>query len=119
MAGNLRIEKIEKHNIFKINNFDKENTEIFQDILSNKRIKIERIISSGQKTPDGKWLCENKDEWVILLKGKAKITFRSGSIIEMKQGDYLFINSGTEHRVTYTSSKPRCVWLAIHGDLSV
>jgi len=118
MAGNLRIENIKKSNIFKIKDLVKQDTEIFQDILRNDKIKIEKIISSGQKTPVGKWLCDEKDEWVILLKGKAGISFRYGEKIYMKEGDYILIKSGTEHRVTFTSKRPKCIWLAIHGNLT-
>jgi len=118
MAGNLRIEKIVKKNIFKIKSLNKFENEEFQDLLSNKKIKIERIISSGQTTPKDIWLSGKTDEWVILLKGKAGISLRSGEKINLEEGDYIFIKSGTEHRVTYTSKKPECIWLAIHGKLT-
>jgi cupin 2 domain-containing protein len=119
MAGNIRIEKIEKNNIFEIKDIKVKSAEIFQNILSGKRIKLERIISSGQTTPDGIWLSEKTDEWVILLKGRAGISFHSGEKIKLEEGDYILIKSGTKHRVSYTSKNPECIWLAIHGKLTV
>ena len=118
MAGTIRIEKIEKNNIFDIKDIKVKNAEIFQNILSSKRIIIERIISSGQMTPNGIWLSEKTDEWVILLKGKAEISFRSGEKFNLEKGDYILIKSGTKHRVNYTSKNPECIWIAIHGKLT-
>ena len=49
--------------------------EIFETILEHDGIKIERIISLGQKTPEGEWLSEDKNEWAVLLEGAAVIFF--------------------------------------------
>jgi cupin 2 domain-containing protein len=34
--------------------------------------------------------------------------------IELNKGDYIYIPHKLKHRVTYTSTNPVCVWLAIH-----
>jgi cupin 2 domain-containing protein len=100
-------------NIFQLS--DKlPNQEIFEKIISNDKILIERIISTGQITPPNEWYDQEKDEWVILLQGEAKLSYFDGSIITLKSGDYLFIQAHQKHRVEYTSTKPPCIWLAIH-----
>lgn len=91
------------------------NEEIFEAILSTENILIERIISTGQVTPDGQWYDQDKDEWVILLQGEAELSYEDGSTIALKPGDYVFIQSHQKHRVEYTTVNPPCIWLAIHG----
>lgn len=83
--------------------------EIFDTLLQHKNIKIERIFSSD-KIPD-KVYKQKQDEWVVLLKGHAKLDL-DGKVVEMKAGDYLFIPSGQRHKVLKTKSGS--VWLAIH-----
>ena len=45
--------------------------EVFEEILRDGSLKLERIISKGHKTPKDKWYDQDQDEWVILLKGSA------------------------------------------------
>ena len=39
--------------------------ELFESLVTNDNILIERIISTGQTTPPGEWYDQDKDEWVI------------------------------------------------------
>ena len=94
------------------------NKEIFQSIVSNDNILIEKIISTGQVTPPGEWYDQDKDEWIILLQGEAVLSYADGSQIELIAGDYLFIPAHQKHRVEDTSSTPPCIWLAVHGNMS-
>ncbi|ACK67511.1 Cupin 2 conserved barrel domain protein [Rippkaea orientalis PCC 8801] len=91
--------------------------EIFETILANPTLKVERIISSGQVTEAGKWYDQQQDEWVILLQGEAQLSYEDGRQINLKKGDYLLIHSHQKHRVDYTSNNPPCIWLAIHSNL--
>src|SRR3546814_2405513 len=45
--------------------------EIFTDILLRPGVRIERIISTGQATPENAPYDQDHDEWVLLLKGAA------------------------------------------------
>lgn len=92
----------------------KGKTEITESILSGKNFSLERIVSKGYRTPEKKWLKSRKDEWVILLKGKAGIMFENGVELELTEGDFLSIPGNTKHKVTYTSKRPECIWLALH-----
>lgn len=104
------------NNIFQLPNLS-SNEEIFETIISNNNILIEKIISTGQITSEGEWYDQDKDEWVILLQGEAKLSYFDGSNYSLKSGDYLLIPAHQKHRVEYTSIKPPCIWLAIHGFL--
>ena len=45
--------------------------ELFETLAESPDVKIERIVSRGQITPEGEWYDQSKDEWVVLLSGKA------------------------------------------------
>lgn len=90
------------------------NFELFQSVISNDNLSIERIISTGQKTSDDQWLEQDKNEWVILLKGEAEMLFEDGINKVLKAGDYIHIPKNTKHRVTKTTTEPECIWLAVH-----
>lgn len=94
----------------------KKNEEIFERIIQTENVKIERIISTGQITPQNQWYEQEQQEWVMLLQGEAQLLMDkdNGEIISLKKGDYYFIVAKRKHRVIYTSTQPACIWLAIH-----
>lgn len=87
--------------------------EIFETIVSTKNVKIERIISFGQTSPDGFWYDQNEHEWVLLLKGYAKLEFEGNKVVELKPGDFINIPAHQKHRVAYTSTFEETIWLAV------
>ncbi len=101
-------------NIFDLENTSLSEFEIFQALAETDHALVERIISKGQKTPDGQWLEQERTEWVILLQGKAGLCFEDGTERNLIAGDYVLIPGNTRHRVTYTSTEPSCIWLAFH-----
>ncbi|MFZ1320996.1 MAG: cupin domain-containing protein [Ignavibacteria bacterium] len=103
-----------KNNLFEIPDELDNKFEFFQTLYSDEKIEIEKIISTGQVTPEGKWLTQEKNEWVILITGNAEIVFYDERNFILNAGDHLFIPSGVKHRVEKTSSEPKCIWLAVH-----
>ncbi len=87
------------------------NQEIFETITQNNNIRIERIISYGQTTTNDYWYNQEEDEFVVIIKGNAKITYEDGEIFDLKEGDSLYIKAHQKHQVTYTSNPT--IWLAI------
>ena len=77
-------------------------------------VRLERIVSNGQVTPEDEWYDQNRDEWVVVLEGEARLRYADGEELDLKRGDALFLPRHKKHRVTYTSSP--CLWLAIHAD---
>ena len=95
----------------------KDGGELFETLTGSSDLQVERIISTGQTTPEGKWYDQPKDEWVILLQGTASLLFGDGELTHLSHGDYVLIPAHRKHRVVATSSEPVCIWLAIHGQL--
>ena len=88
--------------------------ERFQTLWRSGAVKIERIVSRGDATPKGKWLRGRRDEWVMLLKGRARLRFKiKNRRVAMKPGDHLFIHAGAAHRVEWTLPRKNTVWLAM------
>lgn len=91
--------------------------ELCETLAEGKEVRIERIVSTGQITPEDKPYDQEEDEWVCLLSGQAQITFYEDGgqeqCIELSQGDTLLIGAHRRHRVTYTSAEPPCVWLCV------
>lgn len=87
--------------------------EIFEDILNTNNLRIERIVSKGQSSPDTGWYDQNENEWVIVLSGYGEIEFINGDKVILKQGDYLDIKAHVKHKVIATSTEEPTVWLAL------
>lgn len=85
--------------------------ELSQCLAEGKSWRVERIISTGQKSPDGFWYEQEEDEWVCLLRGKAAIGYKNGETISLSAGDTLLLPAGKKHRVLYTSKTPPALWL--------
>ena len=88
--------------------------EEFLELASSEYIKIERIISTGQQSPEGYWYDQEQSEWVLVLAGRGVLEFANGHVIELNQGDYVNIPAHQKHRVKATSTDEATVWLAIH-----
>ena len=90
--------------------------EIFETLIKDSHLKLERIISTGQTTPVGEWYDQSTDEWIILLKGNARLLFEDDTEQALSPGDYLFIPAHKKHRVSWTDPDETCVWLAVHSN---
>ena len=89
--------------------------EQFIDLLAAPGLRLERIVSTGQVTPPGEWLDQIQAEWVILLRGAARLLFEGEtSARDLKPGDYLNIPAHCRHRVEWTSPDEPTLWLALH-----
>ena len=88
--------------------------EHFEVLLETPVLKVERIISSGQTSPESGWYDQAWGEWVMVLQGVAEITFADGRVISLQQGDSVDIPAHCRHRVSYTREAPPTLWLAVH-----
>lgn len=88
--------------------------EIFEQLASNEHIIIERILSKGQKSPPSGWYDQDKNEWVLVLKGKAVLSFESQDTILLNEGDFINIPPHKKHRVEWTDSDKETIWLVVH-----
>ena len=89
--------------------------ERFDPLAERAGVRIERIVSTGQRSPDDFWYDQPSDEWVALLQGRARLRFAGeAGVRELASGDWVLIPAGCRHRVESTSVEPPAVWLAIH-----
>lgn len=83
--------------------------ERFDELLTHKNLRIERIVSSAAIMPAESM--QTQDEWVVLLQGEATLDV-AGMLHTLRAGDYLFLPAGTPHTVRCVSEG--ALWLAVH-----
>jgi len=89
-------------------------SELIESLLEKPGVRIERIVSQGQATAAGEWYDQDEHEWVIVLRGQARLRLEGDEqILEMGPGDYLDIPAHQRHRVEWTDSNEPTVWLAV------
>ncbi len=87
-----------------------ELTTVLQEGLG---VRIERIVSHGHNSPAGSWYDQPESEWVLVLKGAARLEFED-RMVEMGPGDYINIPAHQKHRVAWTTPDEPTIWLAVH-----
>ncbi len=87
--------------------------ELIDVLVENPQVRIERIVSTGQCSPEGFWYDQDEHEWVIVLTGESILVFEDGNTIEMKPGDHVMIPAHRRHRVQWTTPHEPTLWLAV------
>jgi len=78
--------------------------------------RIERIVSTGQASPEGFWYDQDWTEWVVVLAGSAGLRIEGEAAARiLGPGAWLEIPPHVRHRVDWTDADEPTVWLAIHG----
>ncbi len=97
---------------------DPKAAEQFDTLLSRPGMRVERIVSTGQASPEGFWYNQAQHEWVVLLTGGAGLAFADtpGKTLVLNPGDAVTIAAHRMHRVAWTAPGETTVWLAIHYD---
>ena len=98
-------------NLFK-NIPDKLPKELFETLVENEQIQIERIVSRGHASPEEGWYDQDRDEFVLLLKGAARLLFEYWRYWDMGPGDWQEIPAHVKHRVAWTDGEGETIWLA-------
>ena len=84
-------------------------------LLKRPGLRIERIVSTGQATPDGDWYDQEGDEFVLLVAGAARLRIEGEADDRaLEAGDWVCLAAHCRHRVTWTRAEPPTVWLAVH-----
>ena len=86
--------------------------EVVQTLIQAADVRIERIISHGHASAPDFWYDQGQAEWVIVLKGAARLQFEDGTV-EMKPGDFINIPAFKKHRVDWTTPDEPTVWLGV------
>jgi len=91
--------------------------EVITTLLEAGNLRIERIVSHGDASPEGFWYDQDRHEWVALLRGEARLRFAGEEPVELKPGDCVNIPAHKRHRVEWTTPDQPTIWLAVHyGD---
>jgi cupin 2 domain-containing protein len=89
--------------------------ELLTTIHCGEGLRIERIVSQGQSSPEGFWYDQDDNEWVLVLQGNAAVQFEGeAEPVELRRGSYLNIPAHARHRVVRTDPDQQTVWLAIY-----
>jgi len=86
--------------------------ELCTTLLEAANVRIERIVSHGHASPEGFWYDQDQHEWVVVLKGAARLRVEN-EIVEMKPGDFINILAHKKHRVEWTTPDEPTIWLAV------
>ena len=92
---------------------DELDNELMQVLQQSDNIKIQRIVSKGQVSPETGWYDQQQNEWVIVIKGEAVITFEQTEVA-MQAGSYINIPAHTRHKVSWTHPDLETVWLVVY-----
>ena len=89
--------------------------ELIEPLLETPAVRLERIVSAGHATAPGTWYDQARDEWVVLLRGSARLRIEGEAAARtLRPGDYLLIPAHCRHRVEATDASGPTVWLALH-----
>lgn len=99
-------------NLFSFDGITGFEEEVTQVLFESPSVRVERIISSGQKSPPGFWYDQEETEWVSVLQGRAVLEIEEQTVI-LEAGDTLLLRAHCRHRILETSAEPKCVWLCV------
>ena len=88
--------------------------ELVATLVRSDAVQIERIVSRGHASPAEGWYDQDRNEWVAVLRGAARLVFDDGREVRMGPGDWLDIPAHRKHRVAWTDPEQETVWLAVH-----
>ena len=80
--------------------------EVEEIVYEDEKVRVLRTMSLDQLT---EWMVQDEDEFVVLMEGKASIE-TDREVMEMKKGDFLFIEKGLRHRVI---DQDRALWFCL------
>lgn len=90
---------------------EKIEQELFERLVTGHSVTIERIVSKGQESP---WFDQDRNEWVMVLKGNAILLFENQTSIQLSVGDFINIPAHSKHKVAWTPPDIETIWLAVH-----
>lgn len=86
--------------------------ELTEILAQSAHVRIERIVSTGHTSPPGFWYDQPEHEWVVVLRGAAKLEF-ADQTLDLGVGDYVLIPAHQRHRVAWTTADEPTIWLAV------
>ena len=91
-----------------------------QQLQKGNSWSLKIIRSNRFRSPEGSWLDQEDHEWVMVLRGSARIRCSEPDrILDLSVGDHLHLPPHRRHRVERTDPDPGTLWLALHWSDSV
>jgi cupin 2 domain-containing protein len=87
--------------------------EVTERLAGGDAVRIERIVSHGEVSPEGFWYDQDEAEFVLVLSGAARLRFADGEVIALGPGDWVDIAPHRRHRADWTDPDRPTVWLAV------
>ena len=87
--------------------------ELVEELLRDRSVRIERIVSRGQSSQPGFWYDQAEHEWVMVLAGKARLKIEGQPEMMLGPGDTLYLPAHTRHRVEWTDPQQDTIWFAV------
>lgn len=89
--------------------------EIVESLAGSGNVTIKRIISRGHSSPEGFWYDQERNEWVAVMAGMARIRFEGeDEDVLLGKGDFVNIPAHCRHRVEWTDPDQETIWLVIY-----
>src|SRR3990172_13138438 len=77
--------------------------ELCETLFEGSSFRIERIVSHGHVSPKDFWYDQEHDEWVVVLRGRARLRFLDQEeSLEMEPRAWVNIPAHRRHRVEWT-----------------
>lgn len=92
--------------------FSGRGEESIAPLLQTSFLNLQHIVSRGQASARGFWYDQPNPEWVLLLRGTARLDFGDAGMLDLRAGDCLTIPAHAKHRVDKVSED--ALWLALH-----
>ena len=88
--------------------------EIVERLIVGNNMRIERIVSKGHHSAPDFWYDQEENEWVLLIKGEARLRFEEGDrVVHLTEGAHVNIAAHERHRVEWTPEDAETIWLAV------
>ena len=92
-----------------------EGEESVQLLQQGASWQLKLINSNRFQSPAGTWLDQDDHEWVLLLRGSARVRLADPDrLMDLSVGDHLHLPPHQRHRVERTDPAPGTLWLALH-----
>ena len=88
--------------------------ELTETLVASDAVRIERIVSTGQASPEGFWYDQPGREFVLVVQGRARLEFEGGDPLVLEAGGWIDIPAHRRHRVAWTAPDEPTVWLAVY-----
>jgi cupin 2 domain-containing protein len=96
---------------------DASTSEAVDLLLAARGLRLERIVSLGQSSPDGFWYDQDEAEWVMVASGAARLRIEGEAEDRaLGPGDAVYLPAHCRHRVTWTDPTRPTIWIALFVD---